>query len=73
MKEKRQSPRNDRLLWMYAGMAFQLLISLFLSVYAGMWLDRWLNLGWPLLVWILPLAVLVALMIKVIRDTTKGK
>ncbi len=72
MKEK-QSQRNDRLLLTYAGMAFQILISLLLSVYAGSWLDKWLKLGWPLLVWVLPLMVVVALMVKVIKDTSSKK
>lgn len=64
---------SDKLLWQYAGLATQLLISLGLSMYIGYWLDH--KLGWQgnFLVWILPLIVLVATLFKLIRDTSNKK
>ena len=55
----------------YFSFAWQLLAGLALSVYLGIVIDKWLKLSTPMLVWILPLLVISAMMIKVIRDTTK--
>lgn len=64
---------SNRLLWQYAGLATQLLISLGIALYIGKWLDE--KMGWnlSLLVWVLPLVVLVATMIKLIKDTSNKK
>lgn len=72
MKEKLPQ-NNSRLLLQYAGFAFQVIIALALALYAGIWLDKQLKAGFPLLVWVLPLAVIVALIVKVIKDTNKKK
>lgn len=65
--------QRDRLLWQYAGLATQLLISLGLALYLGEWLDKKLGWGMPLLVWIIPLLVLLGTLIKLIRDTSNKK
>lgn len=70
MKEK-QPQNNNRLLLQYAGLTFQVMVGLAIGVYAGYWLDQHLHTGFPLLVWLLPLIVLTALIIKVISDTNK--
>jgi carbon starvation protein CstA len=64
---------NKYLLWQYAGLATQLLISLGIALYCGDWIDK--KIGWnrSLLVWILPLLVLLATMIKLIKDTSNKK
>ncbi|MCX6206144.1 MAG: hypothetical protein NTZ19_07825 [Bacteroidetes bacterium] len=64
---------SNRLLWQYAGLATQLLITLGLALYFGQWLDK--KIGWDLslLVWVLPLLVLLATMIKLIKDTSNKK
>lgn len=64
---------SNRLLWQYAGLATQLLITLGIALYLGEWLDK--KIGWnlSLLVWILPLLVLLATMIKLIKDTSNKK
>ncbi|GAC1440548.1 MAG: hypothetical protein NVSMB63_07110 [Sediminibacterium sp.] len=66
-----QERSNRNLLWQYAGLAFQLLLGLGLAVYAGMWLDKKMQLGAPVAVWVLPLLLLIAMIVKVIRDTSK--
>lgn len=70
MEDKNDS---NRLLWQYAGLATQLLITLGLALYFGQWLDK--KIGWDLslLVWVLPLLVLLATMIKLIKDTSNKK
>ncbi len=66
MQDKPNNP-----LMQYAGLAVQLAAGLLLAVYAGMWLDKWIAFGIPLLIWLLPLLLLIGMMIKVIRDTSK--
>ncbi len=62
-------PKNQ--LMQYAGLAGQLAAGLLLTVYAGKWLDKWIAIGIPLLIWLLPLLLLIGMMIKVVRDTSK--
>ena len=53
------------------GLAMQMLVGLALAVFAGLKLDEWLHFKTPLLVWILPLLVIVAMIYQVIKDTSK--
>jgi Na+/glutamate symporter len=62
---------NKRLLLQYAGLGFQLLVSIGLAIYAGKWLDEWINTSVPVFLWLLPLAVIIAMIIKAIKDTSK--
>lgn len=64
---------RDKLLWQYAGLATQLLVSLGLTLYVGDWVDKKWAIGFPLLAWVLPLLVLIATFIKLIKDTSKKK
>ena len=61
---------NKKLLLQYAGFATQLLVSLGLSAFVGLWVDKHLLKSIPLLVWLLPLIVLIVLIVKVIKDTS---
>jgi len=62
---------NNQLLWQYAGLATQLLVGLGLMLWLGQWLDRYLGWNNPYLVWILPLLLILGVLIKVLRDTSK--
>jgi len=64
---------SNRLLWQYAGLATQLLVTLAVTMYIGYWLDN--KIGWQrsLLVWLLPLLVLLATLYKLIRDNSNKK
>jgi chromate transport protein ChrA len=64
---------SNRLLWQYAGLATQLLITMGLAIYIGMWLDKKIGLQGAFLVWILPLLVLIATLFKLIKDTSNKK
>jgi hypothetical protein len=69
MNEKK--PPNNKLLYQYAGFAFQLLASLGIAIFAGLKLDGWIKPGIPVFVWLLPLLVIIITLIKAIRDTSK--
>lgn len=70
-RNNQKSSSND--LMRYAGMGAQIFVSLGLAVFAGYKGDRWLHLPFPLLVWLLPFAVLCGLIYKLIKDTSKRK
>jgi hypothetical protein len=57
----------------YAGLGTQLLVSLGLAVFAGYKADQWLNIRFPILVWVLPLIVLFLLIYKLAKETSKKK
>ena len=64
---------NNNLLWKYAGLATQFLVGIGLAVYAGLKIDEWLKIKTPEAVWVLPLLLITAVIIKVIKDTAKKK
>ncbi len=66
-------PKNNNLLWKYAGLATQFLVGIGIAVYAGMKLDEWLKIKMPLAVWVLPLLLITGVIIKIIKDTAKKK
>ncbi len=66
MKERPNDP-----LMQYAGYAAQLAVGLGLAVWGGWWADGKINIGFPLLIWLLPLLLLIGMMIKVVKDTSK--
>lgn len=64
-------PDNNKLLLQYAGLGAQLLVLLGLAVFAGIKLDQKLHFSFPILVWALPLLVLIGMITKAIRDTSR--
>ncbi len=60
-------------LMQYAGLATQLLVSLGLSVWIGKWADKKMNSTSPIFIWFLPLLVLIAILVKVVKDTSSKK
>ena len=71
MTETKKS--NNNILWRYAGMGAQILVSLGLALFIGLKLDAWIRTPFPLLVWLLPLLVIIGMIIKTIKDTSKPK
>ena len=65
--------KKPSLLLKYAGLTTQFLVAIGISVYGGMKLDEWMNLSFPLLVWVLPLLVITGVIIKIIKDTGPKK
>ncbi|MEI6585053.1 MAG: AtpZ/AtpI family protein [Sediminibacterium sp.] len=70
MPEKQPS---NNLLLKYAGLASQLMVTLLLTLYLGNWIDKKIGIGFSLLVWVLPLLALLAIFIKLIKETSKKK
>jgi hypothetical protein len=68
---KRKPAPND--LMRYAGLGSQILVSLGIAVFAGYKIDKWLKMPLPLLVWLLPLIVLIGMIYKLIKETSKKK
>ena len=68
MEEKRS---NKQILLSYANLAFQLLVSIGIATYAGLWMDRWIKMDFPLFIWLLPLVVIIGMIIKAVKDTSK--
>ena len=65
--------KSSSQLWQYAGIGGQLLVSLGIGVFLGLKADEWLNFKIPLLVWILPLLILIAMIARLIKATSKKK
>ena len=68
-----EKTNNNQQLWQYAGIGSQLLISLGIGVFLGLKIDEWLKFKFPLLVWILPLLILIAMIARLIKATSKRK
>ena len=66
-------PDNSNLLWKYAGLATQFLIGIGLFVFIGLKVDKWLKINTPVAVWVLPLLLITAVIIKIIKDTAQKK
>lgn len=55
----------------YAGFAAQLAAGLLLAVYGGRWADKQAGMRIPLFIWLFPLLLLIGMLIKVVKDTSK--
>ncbi|RTL60392.1 MAG: hypothetical protein EKK37_06030 [Sphingobacteriales bacterium] len=64
---------NSYLLFKYASLGGQLIVSLGLAVFAGIKADKWLKISFPLLGWLLPLLVLIVILYKIVKDTAPKK
>ena len=68
----KDNPDNSqKSLMQYAGYAGQLAVGLLLAVYAGMWIDKQIAIQIPIFIWLLPLLLLIVMLIKVVKDTSK--
>jgi hypothetical protein len=70
-QQQKSTPTSD--LMRYAGLGSQILVSLGIAVFAGYKIDKWLKIPLPLLVWLLPLIVLIAIIYKLIKETSGTK
>lgn len=65
---KSKAPRN--LLLYYSGMAFQFLAVIGLMVFIGLKADQYLDVSFPIFIWLLPLVIIAGLIFKAVRDTS---
>jgi F0F1-type ATP synthase assembly protein I len=73
MTDPQKQDNGKRLLMQYAGMATQLVVSLGVGVFIGYWIDKMASLPVAIFTWLLPLLILIALFIKVFKDTSRKK
>ena len=67
--DKRQEANKQ--LMRYAGLGFQFLVGIGIALYFGLKADEWLNMSFPLLVWLIPLVIIIGVIIKTVVDTGK--
>ncbi len=67
------SKTDNSQLWKYAGMVMQFFVSIGIAVFLGIKFDQWMDFKMPIAAWILPLLVIIAIIIKVFRDTAHKK
>ncbi|HET9057637.1 MAG TPA: hypothetical protein VFN30_12400 [Chitinophagaceae bacterium] len=72
-KKDNERYNNTRFLMRYTSLAMQLLLSLGAAVFLGLKADSWISLTFPLFSWLLPLLVLMAILYKVVKDTSPKK
>lgn len=73
MNQQQKPGKNTTDLLRFAGWGTQLFVALALAVYGGGKLDKWAGFSTPLLVWILPFAVLVVMIYQLIKETSNRK
>lgn len=64
---------NRSYLMQYAGLASQLMAALALGVFLGYKLDQWTSISFPVFIWALPLVFLIAMFVKIFKDTDRKK
>lgn len=69
--QKNNSNGRNNLLYRYAGLATQFLVSTGIAVFVGYKADRWLSISFPVFVWLLPLIVIAVTIYMIVRDTSK--
>lgn len=69
MKQESEQKKNET--FRYAGLTGQFLGGMGVALYCGYKLDEWLDWGFPLWVWLLPLLFITGTIIKIIKETGK--
>ena len=67
------SNESNKQLMRYAGLAMQFLVSIGLGVFLGLKADGWLKISFPLLVWLLPLLIIIAIIYNILKETSAKK
>ncbi len=62
---------NKDLLFQYAGIGAQLLAGLLIAVFLGKWIDGKVQFSFPVFIWLLPLIVIIGMILKALKDTSK--
>ncbi len=69
--EAQKNKSNNSLLYRYAGLATQFLVSIGLALFLGLKADNWLSIKAPIFIWVLPLLVIGVMIWQIIKDTSK--
>lgn len=73
MTDINKPKKSSAQLWQYAGIGGQLLVSLGIGVFLGLKADEWVKFKIPLFVWLLPLLILIAMIVRLLKDTSNRK
>lgn len=73
MPESSSQRDNHGDLLRYAGLTTQIFLGIGLSLFAGIKADKWLGTSFALFAWALPLLVIVALIVKLIIETSRKR
>ena len=73
MESKQRSNKNNSDLLRYASMGTQIFVALGVAIFVGLKVDKWLKISAPLLVLILPVIMLVGIIYKIVKETSKQK
>lgn len=57
----------------YTGLAMQFMAGIGIMLFVGIKSDAYLNTGFPLLTWLLPLLIIAYYLYKIIKETTHRK
>jgi hypothetical protein len=71
MNKQQLLMNNNQLLLKYAGLTFQFLIGIGLFTFLGIKIDAYFKWKMPIAVWVLPLIFIVAIIVKIVLDTSK--
>ena len=69
--DKQKNISNKNLLIQYASLGAQLLSGLLIAVFIGYWIDGKVKFSFPVFIWLLPLIVIVGMILKAVKDTSK--
>jgi len=64
---------NRRELLRYAGLSSEVLASVGISVFLGVKADKWLKLSFPIFSLSLPLLVIIALIVRLVKESSRKK
>lgn len=62
---------NRRELLRYASLSSQVVVSIGFSVWIGFKADKWLHVSFPIFSWGLPLLVILGLIIKLVKESSR--
>jgi len=71
MPRSNSSPDSRKELYRYASLSGQVAASVGLSLFLGIKADKWLHGSFPIFSWALPLLVIVLLIIKLVKESSR--
>jgi Na+/glutamate symporter len=72
-KNKQRKINSRRELMRYAGLSSEVLASVGISVYLGIKADKWLKVSFPIFSMSLPLLVIISLIVRLVKESSRKK
>lgn len=64
-------PDRNKELYRYASLSGQVAASVGISIFFGVKADKWLHVSFPIFSWALPLLVIVLLIVKLVKESSR--